>query len=105
MLAFGLEFGDDLTDHRARFGFRHIFDKSDGTALTIGSFPPHCYPSATLLLDRSLLIPTLAHEFSLCAFGGFPYWQCPYRSTRGKTFIGFDPQSNCLPTDELPAPE
>jgi hypothetical protein len=63
--------------------------------------PPHRDPTATLLFDRSFLVPTLAHTFSLCAFTGTPYWQCRYGSIGGHPLIVLDPQPQSFPAYKL----
>jgi len=65
--------------------------------------PPHRDPAATLLSYRSLLVPTLAHRFSLCAFTGTPYWQCRYGSIGDHSLIVLNPQPQSLSAYEFSA--
>src|SRR5271163_1083728 len=57
-LTLRIGFGNDPINDRPRLRFGHVSNQTDDAALATMVNPPHRNPSATLLLDRSLLIPT-----------------------------------------------
>src|SRR5206468_12571187 len=97
LLAPGVDLSNDAIHSLPRVRLSHVLDQADHAALAPSINPPHCDPTAALLLNRSFLVPAFAHSIS-------PYARLPAPRTGDIGIVPSEPAYSFFSIHERSVP-